>query len=52
MRWLRLFWDDFRHFLVHYKAWWITPILVILLGLALFAAFADDTNVLPQISAP
>ncbi|MFT7622999.1 MAG: hypothetical protein ACI9WU_002174 [Myxococcota bacterium] len=52
MRWLRLFVADFRHFLVHYKAWWITPIVLILLSLALFAAFADDTAVRPWIYAP
>ncbi|MEC8023249.1 MAG: DUF5989 family protein [Myxococcota bacterium] len=40
---------DFWYFLTHYKAWWITPIVVILTLLALIAAFGDDTGVVPFI---
>jgi hypothetical protein len=38
---------DFWHFLTHYKAWWITPIVVILLVLAGLAYFSDDPAVVP-----
>jgi len=40
---------DLWYFLTHYKAWWMTPIAVILLLLALLAAFTDDPAVVPFI---
>ncbi len=43
---------DFWFFLTHYKAWWMTPIAVILLGLALLAIFGEDPAVAPAIYAP
>ena len=42
---------DFWHFLTHYKVWWITPIVVILLGLAAVALLTDDPTVIPFIYA-
>ena len=46
---LSRFLADFRYFLVNYKLWWITPIVVILALLALLAFFSEDTGVVPGI---
>ena len=51
MNWLRRFGADFWYFLRHYKAWWITPIVVILLGIALLALLLDDPGLMPFIYA-
>ncbi len=40
---------DFWHFLTHYKAWWITPIVVILGVLGLVAAYSEEPAVVPFI---
>lgn len=48
-RWASAFGRDFWTFLTRYKAWWITPIVLILLALAALAFFSDDTGVLPGI---
>ena len=48
---LRRFLADFRYFLVHHKAWWITPIVVVLALLALLAVTTEDTGVIPFIYA-
>ena len=47
--WLRRVASDFLFFLRHYKAWWITPIVVILVLVGLLAAFTDDPQVVPFI---
>ena len=46
---LKRVWADFWFFLTNYKAWWLTPILVILSALALIAAFGEETGVVPFI---
>jgi hypothetical protein len=43
------FFADFRYLFIHHKAWWITPIVVILVVIALLAVFSDDTGVIPFI---
>jgi hypothetical protein len=47
--WLRRVASDFWFFLKHYKAWWITPIVVILVLVGVLAAFTDDPQVVPFI---
>lgn len=39
------FWD----FIVHEKAWWMTPIVVVLLAMVAFILFAEASPVLPFI---
>jgi hypothetical protein len=41
------FWD----FIVHEKAWWMTPIVVVLLAMVAFILFAEASPVLPFIYA-
>ena len=41
------FWD----FIVHEKAWWMTPILVVLLAMVAFILYAEASPVLPFIYA-
>ena len=52
MKGLRWLLADLKDFLVHHKAWWITPIVVSLLALLLFAWFADDPATAPAIYSP
>ena len=40
---------EFTHFLVHEKAWWMTPILVVLVLVVAFILFAEASPVLPFI---
>jgi hypothetical protein len=40
---------DFYDFLVHEKAWWLTPIIVVILALVAFILFAESSPVLPFI---
>jgi len=42
---------DFWYFLTQYKAWWITPIVLILVVLAIVAMTTDDPAVVPFIYA-
>lgn len=49
MRWLARFGRDFWHFLRHYPAWWITPIVVILGLLALLAWTDAGSEIVPMI---
>jgi len=42
---LRDFWD----FLRHEKAWWLTPIIVVILAMVGFIVFAESSPVLPFI---
>lgn len=42
---MREFWD----FIVHEKAWWMTPIVVVLLAMVAFILWAEATPVLPFI---
>jgi hypothetical protein len=40
---------EFVHFLVHEKAWWMTPIIVVLALMVAFILFAEAAPVLPFI---
>ncbi|MBN1336126.1 MAG: hypothetical protein JXB39_09210 [Deltaproteobacteria bacterium] len=40
---------DFVDFLLHNKAWWLTPIILILLAVVAFILFAEASPVLPFI---
>jgi hypothetical protein len=40
---------DFLEFLVHEKAWWLTPILLVILAMVAFILFAESSPVLPFI---
>lgn len=40
---------DFLEFLVHEKAWWLTPIVVVILAMVAFILFAESSPVLPFI---
>ncbi len=42
---LREFWD----FIVHNKAWWMTPIVLVLLAMIAFILWAESSPVLPFI---
>jgi len=42
---IRDFWD----FLRHKKAWWLTPIVVVILAMVGFILFAESSPVLPFI---
>jgi hypothetical protein len=39
------FWD----FILHNKAWWMTPIVLVILAMVLFILFAESSPVLPFI---
>ena len=39
------FWD----FIVHEKAWWMTPIIVVLLAMVAFIIFTKTIPILPYI---
>lgn len=40
---------EFLDFIVHNKAWWMTPILIVLVILVAFILFAEHSPVLPFI---
>ena len=40
---------DFVDFLLHNKAWWLTPIILVLLAMVAFILFAESSPVLPFI---
>lgn len=40
---------DFVDFLLHEKAWWLTPIIVVLLAMVSFILFAESAPILPFI---
>ncbi len=40
---------DFWDFLRHEKAWWLTPIILVLLAMVAFILFAESSPVLPFI---
>jgi hypothetical protein len=42
---------DFWDFLVHEKAWWMTPIVLVLLAMVGFILYAEASPVLPFIYA-
>jgi hypothetical protein len=39
------FWD----FIVHNKAWWLTPIIIVILAMVAFILFAESSPVLPFV---
>ncbi|MEL6345437.1 MAG: DUF5989 family protein [Myxococcota bacterium] len=40
---------EFADFIVHNKAWWMTPIVIVLALMAAFILFAEGSPVLPFI---
>ena len=40
---------EFLDFIVHEKAWWMTPIVVVLLAMVAFILWAEASPVLPFI---
>ncbi len=40
---------EFAHFIVHNKAWWMTPIVLVLLAMVAFILYAEASPVLPFI---
>ncbi len=40
---------EFLDFLVHNKAWWMTPIIVVILLMVAFILFAESSPVLPFV---
>jgi hypothetical protein len=40
---------DFLEFLRHNKAWWLTPVILVLLAMVAFILFAEASPVLPFI---
>lgn len=40
---------EFTHFLIHEKAWWMTPIILVLALVVAFILFAEASPVLPFI---
>ena len=40
---------EFMDFIVHEKAWWMTPIVVVLLAMVAFILWAEASPVLPFI---
>jgi len=43
--------QEFAHFIVHNKAWWMTPIVVILMGCVFFIFFVESSPIIPIIYA-
>lgn len=41
--------SEFKDFIVHNKAWWMTPIIIVLLIMIAVILFAESTPVLPFI---
>jgi hypothetical protein len=39
------FWD----FIIHNKAWWMTPIILVILAMVAFILFAESSPVLPFV---
>lgn len=40
---------EFADFIVHHKAWWLTPIIIVLALMVGFILFAESSPVLPFI---
>jgi hypothetical protein len=40
---------EFMDFIIHNKAWWMTPIILVLAALVAFILFAESSPVLPFI---
>lgn len=40
---------EFKDFIVHNKAWWMTPIIIVLIIMIAVILFAESTPVLPFI---
>lgn len=40
---------EFKDFIIHNKAWWMTPIIIVLLIMIAVILFAESTPVLPFI---
>jgi low affinity Fe/Cu permease len=40
---------EFMDFIVHNKAWWMTPIILVLLAMIAFILWAESSPVLPFI---
>lgn len=40
---------EFLEFLLHNKAWWMTPIIVVILLMVAFILFAESSPVLPFV---
>ena len=40
---------EFLEFLIHNKAWWMTPIIVVILLMVAFILFAESSPVLPFV---
>ncbi len=40
---------EFKDFIVHNKAWWMTPIVLVLLAMIAFILWAESSPVLPFI---
>ncbi len=40
---------EFIDFILHNKAWWMTPIILVLLAMVAFILFAESSPVLPFI---
>jgi uncharacterized membrane protein len=40
---------EFAHFIVHNKAWWMTPIVLVLLAMIAFILWVEASPVLPFI---
>jgi hypothetical protein len=41
--------QEFFDFIVHNKAWWMTPIILVLAAMVAFILFAETSPVLPFI---
>ncbi len=40
---------EFMDFIVHNKAWWLTPIILVILAMVAFILFAESSPVLPFV---
>ena len=40
---------EFAHFIVNNKAWWMTPIVIVLLAMVFFILYVEASPVLPFI---
>ena len=41
--------QEFGHFIIHNKAWWMTPIVLVLLAMVAFILWVEASPVLPFI---
>lgn len=41
--------EEFIEFIVHNKAWWMTPIILVLILMVAFILFIDSSPILPFI---